>query len=152
MSLHVKIARERLATDGTDDAARVQTPVICAFARSLNLFAALATFVHVTVDVQSTMLVKFGTADEPATANFALERSVAGVRAAMCRQQIGARERPVAIVARERLRDRNAGVKSGEMGPHTALQGEGLRAGRARYPTSGLGDRLVHIITGILLD
>lgn len=94
--LHIMVPGEGLAADGTDNTAGVLTPVICAFPRSLDLLAALPTFVHVPIDVQSVMFIKISAADESATANFTLERSVAGVPTTMDRQQIGAHERPSA--------------------------------------------------------
>ena len=94
--LHVEIPGKRLAADRTDDAAGVLAPVVGALPRRFDLLATQPTLVQVAVHVQTVVLVQVGAADEPATAQFALKRSVARMGSTVGSQQAGAAERPPA--------------------------------------------------------
>ena len=156
VSLHVEIASEMLSADWTDNTAVVLTSVIGAFPRRFHLLATQSTLVHIPVHVQPVMFVKLAAADETATADLALERSVVGMGSTMYCQQVGAHERPPADVASKRLRDGVGVVESGEVRSHTTFHGECLIADRARHPGSQLGDGrlpgLVILSAGVLTD
>jgi len=149
---HVDIAGERLAANWAHDAACVLTPVIGALPRRLDLLATQPALVHVAVDVQALMLVQVPATDEPAPADFALERSVPGVGAAVDGQQAGTDERPPTDVARERLRDRRGAMEGGIVRAHTALEGKSLGAGRTPDPTSMTADGPEQVVrAGVLV-
>lgn len=101
--LHVVQTRERLAADGADVAAGVQSPVVGVLAPRAHFLAAQFALVRFLAGVHALVLSKIAGCDESLATGVALVRPLAGVQTSMFRSGVAAAEGFAADVADVRL-------------------------------------------------